>query len=108
MDPRFRGGDDLAPVFSGPGVTPARCQSGAVGVHRCDTPGPEPGDDRVYQLWYIDADGATSAGTFAPASGDAYVVLDGAFEPGLVVGITVEPEGGSEAPTTEPIVVFET
>lgn len=73
---------------------------------------PEPGDDRTYELWYIDASGeqpaATPAGLFDPDRGAAYVVLDGEFEPGLLVGITVEPAGGSEAPTTEPIVAFET
>ncbi|HEU4755083.1 MAG TPA: anti-sigma factor [Agromyces sp.] len=69
---------------------------------------PDVGDDRTYELWYIDADGATPAGTFEPARGAAYVVLDGEFEPGLLVGITVEPSGGSEEPTTVPIAAFET
>ena len=67
------------------------------------------GADSTYELWYIDDSGATPAGTFDPArDGDAFVVLDGEFAPGLVVGITVEPAGGSPAPTTEPIAVFET
>lgn len=69
---------------------------------------PDVGDDRTYELWYIDASGATPAGTFDPARGAAYVVLDGEFEPGLVVGVTVEPAGGSDAPTTDPIAAFET
>ncbi|MEI5584532.1 MULTISPECIES: anti-sigma factor domain-containing protein [unclassified Agromyces] len=73
---------------------------------------PEVGDDRTYELWYIDASGeeldATPAGLFDPDGGAAYVVLEGEFEPGLLVGITVEPAGGSEAPTSDPIVAFET
>lgn len=69
---------------------------------------PDVGDDRTYELWYIDADSAMPAGTFDPARGEAYVVLDGDFEPGLLVGITVEPAGGSEEPTTVPIAAFET
>jgi anti-sigma-K factor RskA len=69
---------------------------------------PDVGDDRTYELWYIDAERAAPAGTFDPARGAAYVVLDGEFEPGLLVGITVEPAGGSEEPTTVPIAAFET
>ncbi|UIP59313.1 hypothetical protein DSM26151_22180 [Agromyces marinus] len=69
---------------------------------------PAVGADSTYELWYIDDSGAVSAGTFDPEDGAAFVVLDGALRPGVLVGITVEPAGGSEAPTTEPIVVFET
>ena len=35
-------------------------------------------------------------------------VLEGEFVPGTAVGITVEPAGGSEQPTTEPIAVIAT
>lgn len=73
---------------------------------------PTVGDDETYELWYIDASGeelaATPAGLFDPDGGAAYVVLDGEFEPGLLIGITVEPAGGSDAPTTEPIVAVAT
>lgn len=73
---------------------------------------PDVGDDETYELWYIDASGeelaATPAGLFDPDGGAAYVVLDGEFEPGLLIGITVEPAGGSDAPTTEPIIAIET
>ena len=73
---------------------------------------PAVGDDETYELWYIDASGeelaATPAGLFDPDGGAAYVVLDGEFEPGLLIGITVEPAGGSDAPTSQPIVAIET
>lgn len=73
---------------------------------------PAVGDDETYELWYIDASGeelaATPAGLFDPDGGAAYVVLDGEFRPGLLVGITVEPAGGSDAPTSDPIVAIET
>ncbi len=63
---------------------------------------------RTYQAWYIDADGPQSAGTF-DASGDATAfLLDGALTAGAAVGVTVEPDGGSDAPTTDPILVVET
>lgn len=59
----------------------------------------------IYQLWYMTGSGtATSAGTVTPsASGRATVLLTGAAPSGAVVGITVEPEGGSPRPTTHPI-----
>lgn len=64
--------------------------------------------DRTYELWYIDAEGATPAGTFDGGSGESWRLLDGAMTPGVAVGITVEPAGGSPRPTSEPIAVFET
>lgn len=73
---------------------------------------PSVGDDETYELWYIDVSGeelaATPAGLFDPDDGAAYVVLDGEFQPGLLVGMTVEPAGGSDAPTSAPIVAIET
>jgi anti-sigma-K factor RskA len=65
-------------------------------------------DDQTYELWYIDDAGAASAGTFDVAGAETWRVLEGSFMPGVVVGITVEPAGGSPQPTTEPIVVIET
>lgn len=65
---------------------------------------PEIASDQVYELWYIDADGPRSAGTFAAASAD--VELQGALGTGSSVGVTVEPTGGSPQPTTDPIVVI--
>lgn len=65
---------------------------------------PDPGDDRTYQLWLIGDAGPRSAGTFLPENGAATVVLDGTAEPGLVVGLTIEPSGGSTQPTGEVLV----
>ncbi|HEV2909063.1 MAG TPA: anti-sigma factor [Candidatus Eremiobacteraceae bacterium] len=62
---------------------------------------------KVYQAWYI-RPGAkpTPAPTFTPdANGDASVVLPVGAEKGLTVAVTVEPEGGSLAPTTKPFLV---
>ena len=57
-------------------------------------------DDRTYQLWLIDEGGPASAGVFRPQDdGSAGVLLEGEVRPGLTLGLTVEPEGGSEAPT---------
>jgi len=63
--------------------------------------------DKVYQLWYIGDDGPRSAG-IVPAEGCecTFQLLDGTMQPGDVVGVTVEPTGGSDQPTTTPIVVI--
>jgi len=62
---------------------------------------------KVYQAWYIRAGAKpTPAPTFSPdANGNATVTLPVGAEKGLTVAITVEPEGGSQAPTTKPFLV---
>ena len=69
---------------------------------------PELAADQTYELWYIDEAGADPAGTFDVRGPETWRVLDGTFSPGVVIGITVEPAGGSPQPTTEPIVAIET
>lgn len=69
---------------------------------------PDVGADRTYELWYIDESGAVPAGTFDVRDDEAWRILEGEFSPGVVVGITVEPAGGSPQPTSDPVVVFET
>ena len=69
---------------------------------------PELGADQTYELWYIDDSGAASAGTFDVSGDETWRVLEGSFTPGVAVGVTVEPAGGSPQPTTEPIVVIPT
>lgn len=70
---------------------------------------PDVGADRTYELWYIDESGAASAGTFdVRGDANAWRILEGEFDPGVAVGITVEPAGGSEQPTTEPIAIIPT
>jgi len=60
---------------------------------------PAVGDDETYQLWMVDDSGTVPAATFRPDdSGHVAVRVDG--DPsGLVVGVTLEPSGGSEQPT---------
>lgn len=58
--------------------------------------------DSTYQLWLIDpATGAESAGMLTPSE-DAMMVHH-EMGPEVVLGLTIEPAGGSEQPTTEPI-----
>lgn len=66
-------------------------------------------DSKIYELWYIGADGPRAAGTFdADDSGAAWAVLEGTLEDGDTIGMTVEPAGGSEQPTTTPVVAVAT
>ena len=69
---------------------------------------PDVGAGSTYELWYIDDSGAASAGTFDVQGEETWRVLEGRFAPGVAVGVTVEPAGGSPEPTSEPIVVIET
>jgi anti-sigma-K factor RskA len=57
----------------------------------------------VYELWFIGAGGARPAGLvpLRPAP-----VLAAGLSGGDAIGVTVEPAGGSPAPTTTPIVVL--
>ncbi|GAA3860112.1 anti-sigma factor [Leifsonia kafniensis] len=65
-------------------------------------------NDEAYQLWYINGEGAVSAGTFtSPGSGTVWRVLDGTMQAGDAVGVTVEPAGGSKQPTTKPIIAIQ-
>ncbi len=66
-----------------------------------------PSSGHVYELWFIGSDGkAVPAGTFDPGrGGNAAVLMQGDPAGAAVVGVTVEPDGGSAQPTTKPVVV---
>ncbi|WP_320783521.1 anti-sigma factor [Streptomyces sp. CRN 30] len=62
-----------------------------------------PPGGKVYQLWY-DVDGTMrSAGLMDADRTDQAVVLAGSANSASAVGITVEPAGGSDRPTTTPL-----
>ena len=64
-----------------------------------------PGADKTYQLWFIDPAGlARSAGVVRPGPGGSVAaMLEGPLGTSTAVGLTVEPAGGSAAPTTAPV-----
>lgn len=65
---------------------------------------PEPGDDRDYQLWYVEGTSPVSAGVFRPDDDGSVEQLIEDFEvDGNEFAVTEEPAGGSEAPTSDPI-----
>ncbi len=68
-------------------------------------------EGKTYELWYIGSEG----GKIVPAglvdgarNGVHTAVLDGQLAQGATIGMTVEPEGGSDQPTTTPIMAVPT
>lgn len=66
---------------------------------------PAPPAGRTYQAWVM-GDENHSAGLLDPDDGRASLDVHG-INAGQVLGITLEPEGGSEQPSTTPLMRFE-
>ncbi|WP_420363015.1 anti-sigma factor [Curtobacterium aetherium] len=70
-------------------------------------------EDKTYELWYIGSQESggtiTAAGLMNDVDGGVRsAVLHGTMGAGDTIGITVEPRGGSEQPTSEPVVAVPT
>ncbi|WP_201788473.1 anti-sigma factor [Rathayibacter sp. VKM Ac-2630] len=65
-------------------------------------------DGKTYELWYIDSTGPVAAGLFEGGDGRTVAPLEGTMAEGAVVAVTIEDEGGSDTPTTDPILAIET
>jgi anti-sigma-K factor RskA len=91
-----QGGQQLAVVYE-PGATHAF----VVGANL-----PAPPAGKTYELWYQPAAGAQMrpAGTFEPADGRVVARADVGTE-FVALAVSVEPDGGSPHPTTEPVFV---
>lgn len=113
--------DQLAVIIAAPDVTTAvspvagggtstLVSSESAGLSAMVFEGLEPlSDDERYALWYITDGVPAPAGLFAVTDDGAIVqVLEGTFEAGTIVGVTVEPASGSPAPTSDPIVAIVT
>ncbi len=61
----------------------------------------------VYELWLQTPAGDMEPAGLMPDEPDAVVLLDGDATDATAVGITIEPDGGSEQPTSEPIALFD-
>ena len=70
---------------------------------------PEIADDRSFELWYVRGDEPIAAGTFEPGE-DITALLNGDMEPGDIIAVTVEEQGGPPdgTPTTDPIIAIPT
>jgi anti-sigma-K factor RskA len=66
--------------------------------------GPAPAG-KTYELWVSShGEDPVPAGVFPGREGREVTLVDGTVDTGQVVLVTVEPEGGVDAPTSEPIV----
>ncbi|WP_181407558.1 anti-sigma factor [Nocardioides sambongensis] len=61
---------------------------------------------RVYQLWLQTPEGSMQPAGLMPDAPDATLLLDGDAADATAVGITVEPDGGSREPSSDPIALF--
>lgn len=62
--------------------------------------------EHIYEAWVIRDDEVAAAGLFdASADGRVTTLLEGDFTTASAVGVTIEPEGGSPEPTTDPVMV---
>lgn len=72
---------------------------------------PQIPEDRSFELWFIRDDVPIAAGAFDPSGGEQDTwLLQGEMEPGDVIAITVEPQGGSPdgVPSGDAIVAIPT
>ncbi|MGV9456601.1 anti-sigma factor [Streptomyces sp. NPDC003635] len=67
---------------------------------------PHPDRGKVYQLWFDDGDSMRSAGLMDPGRTDQAVLLQGGVGGASAMGVTVEPAGGSEQPTSAPVALL--
>jgi anti-sigma factor RsiW len=75
--------------------------SGKAALVVCNLPKAPSG--KTYQAWVLTGDNPTPAGEFDPGSDCVAVPLDASVPSGTGVAVTVEPNGGSKAPTTGPV-----
>ncbi|MEU4142316.1 anti-sigma factor [Streptomyces parvulus] len=66
----------------------------------------EPPKGRVYQLWFADGDRMRPAGLMNPSRTDQSVLMADAVGQATAIGVTLEPAGGSDQPTTEPVALL--
>lgn len=62
---------------------------------------------KVYELWLQTPEGSMVPAGLMPDESDATVLLDGDASEATAVGITLEPDGGSQVPTLPPLALFE-
>jgi anti-sigma-K factor RskA len=94
------------PLGGGAEVTLIRSASvGKAVVKTKDMPSPPSG--KVYELWLQDPAGKMVRAGEMPVAADQTLVLVGDAASAIGAGITVEPEGGSDQPTTQPIALFD-
>ncbi len=64
-------------------------------------------EDKTYQIWVIEDDVPKPSGLFEPNQDSVAAVVQRPLQSGDVVAVTVEPEGGSPKPTSDPMLAAE-
>jgi len=64
-------------------------------------------EDRTGQVWIIENDKPEPSGLLAPAGDTAAAAITTPLEGADAIAVTVEPAGGSEEPTSDPVLVQE-
>lgn len=90
---------------SGASATVVLSRSEGRAVILTDAMDPAP-EGKVYELWLQTPSGDMVPAGLMPDRSDAVMVLDGDASQATAVGITVEPDGGSPQPTSDPIALF--
>jgi anti-sigma-K factor RskA len=62
-------------------------------------------EGKTYQIWVIKGDTPKPSGLFEPKGNSIAAVVENHVEGADAVAVTVEPEGGSKEPTTDPMLV---
>lgn len=68
---------------------------------------PEAPQSKTYQIWLIEGNEPIPSNVFESTEGTTAAALDQPLDGADVVAVTVEPEGGSESPTSDPILTSE-
>lgn len=66
----------------------------------------DPPKGKTYELWLQSPSGTMEPAGLLKSGGEQKVLFEGSSAKAVGAGITVEPAGGSKAPTTEPIALF--
>jgi anti-sigma-K factor RskA len=64
-------------------------------------------EGKTYQIWVIEEDVPKPSGLFKPKRDSVAAVVENPLGGGDVLAVTVEPEGGSPQPTTDPVLAAE-
>jgi anti-sigma-K factor RskA len=59
--------------------------------------------NKTYQIWVIEGDVPQPSGLFKPDGGTVAAVVEKPLDEDDVIAITIEPDGGSQQPTTDPV-----
>jgi anti-sigma-K factor RskA len=60
-------------------------------------------ENKTYQIWVIEDDVPKPSGLFESSEGSVAAVVEHPIDEADVIAVTVEPEGGSPQPTSDPM-----